>query len=366
MQAARRGQRFTEFDGNLARVPAATGGPEIVGDQTLSASRLESWAECGFRYYLGYVLGLSERDDPERTIELSALDRGSAVHTVLEQFMSEMVDAGPPAPDEPWTAAQRDRAQQIALDVFGEYERRGRTGRRIEWETQKSDLLALIDEYLTADDTHRAKHAATPAHFEMAFGLRDKPPLTIDLDDGRTLRFRGMIDRVDQGPAGTKFVSDYKTGKGSQYERIEKADDPTKQGTLLQLGLYAEAVAQQLGASAVETHYWMVNTAANHARHGYPWTLDHRARLVEVLTTIADGIEQGVFAAIPGDFQSHFGTYENCKYCEFDGLCPRGRAEHASDKANAPEMAVRIGLKPAADREDTEASDSVSVASEVT
>jgi len=73
MQSSRSGSDFTDFDGKLSR-------------------RLEAWAECGFRYFLGYVLGLSERDNPERTIELSALDRGSAVHDVLERFMREMVE----------------------------------------------------------------------------------------------------------------------------------------------------------------------------------------------------------------------------------------------------------------------------------
>jgi ATP-dependent helicase/nuclease subunit B len=339
-QIARRSADFTEFDGNIAGVPARASG------DVMSASRLETWATCGFRYYLTYVLGLAARDDPEHTIELSALDRGSALHDVLEKFMREQVQVGPPRPHEPWTADQRERAQEIASEVFDEYERRGRTGRRIEWETQKSDLLALIDDFLTQDFAYRAARGATPAHFELAFGMGQNEPLEIMLDDGRSLRFRGMIDRVDEGPSGSKLVSDYKTGSGNQYKGLGKEDDPTRQGTLLQLGLYAEAVASQLGASAISADYWMVNTGAGFARHGYPWTPSHRERLVEVLTSIADGIEAGAFAAIPGEWQSFRSTYENCAYCDFDTVCPRGRAEQAADKAEAPELAVRVALVP--------------------
>ncbi len=40
--------RFTEFDGNLAGQPV----PSPVGDTVLSATRLERWARCGFRYFL--------------------------------------------------------------------------------------------------------------------------------------------------------------------------------------------------------------------------------------------------------------------------------------------------------------------------
>jgi hypothetical protein len=345
-QLARRSSAFTEFDGNIA------GAAVQASNEVMSASRLETWATCGFRYFLGYVLGLSERDDPERTVELSALDRGSAMHDVLERFMREQVDAGPPAPDEAWSAAQRERAQEIAAEVFGDYERRGRTGRRIEWVTQKSDLLALIDDFLTSDDQYRSAHGSTPAHFELAFGMGSNEALEIGLDDGRSLQFRGMIDRVDQGPHGSKRIVDYKTGAGTQYKGLDGEDDPTRQGTLLQLGLYAEAVASKLGASAVSSEYWMVNTSAGFARHGYPWTPSHRQRLVEVLTAIANGIEAGVFATIPGDWQSFRNSYENCAYCDFTAVCPQDRAEQANEKADAPELAVRVALIPKSERAD--------------
>lgn len=341
MQAARRSQVFTEFDGNLAGVAVRAGG------DIMSASRLETWATCGFRYFLRYVLGLAERDDPERTIELSALDRGSAMHDVLERFMREQVEAGAPAPDQPWSTAQRARAQEIASEVFGVYEHRGRTGRRIEWETQKSDLLALIDDFLTSDDQYRAANNATPAHFELAFGMESADPLEIALDDGRSLLFRGKVDRVDEAGHGSKRIVDYKTGGGKEYKNLADEDDPTREGKLLQLGLYAEAVIGQLGASAVSSDYWMVNTSAGFARHGYAWTPAHRDRLLEVLTAIADGIEAGVFATVPGDWQSFRSTYSNCTYCDFAELCPRDRAEHAGQKADAPEIeAVRVALRP--------------------
>lgn len=339
-QLARRSAAFTEFDGNLGAIPLRADG------DVMSASRLETWATCGFRYFLGHVLGLAERDDPERTIELSALDRGAAMHDVLERFMREQVDVGAPAPDEPWSQAQRERAQAIAVEVFDDYERHGRTGRPIEWQTQKRDLLALIDDFLTNDDQYRAAFGATPEHFELGFGMRTAEPLELELDDGRALRFRGLIDRVDRGPRATRRVVDYKTGSGSKYKGLAGEDDPTRAGTLLQLGLYAEAVAAELGAGTISSEYLMVDTSAGFARHGYDWTPAHRHRLLDVLTVIADGIEAGVFPTIPGDWQSFRNSYQNCTYCQFDTVCPRDRSEHARDKAGAPELAVRVALMP--------------------
>jgi RecB family exonuclease len=338
-QAARAGGDFTAFDGNLGGLPIPT-----TDDRPQSASRLETWATCGFRYFLAYVLGIGDRDDPERTVELSALDRGSAMHEILETFLREIVAQGPPSPDEPWTDEQRARALQVAAEVFDDYERRGRTGRPVMWDTQKSDLLASIDEFLQADDDHRASLAATPAHFEQGFGLDGEPPVAIEIADGRLLRFRGFIDRIDSAGPGRMVVSDYKTGSGSQYKGLAKEADPTKAGTLLQLGLYAEAAHQLLGADSVETSYWMVNPRANYQRMGYEWTPEHRARLVDVVSTIVDGIESGVFAAAPGDWDNFRRTYKECAFCEFDPICPRDRAEHAADKLTAPELSVRVAL----------------------
>ena len=175
-------------------------------------------------------------------------------------------------------------------------------------------------------------------------------PLTIRLDDDRTLRFRGMIDRIDATEDGVMVISDYKTGKGNQYGKLD--EDPTQQGTLLQLGLYAEAVAQKLGADRISSAYWMVNAEVGFKRLGYSWMQAHRERLHEVLTAITDGISAGVFAAVPGDWQSFRGTYENCKYCDFDAVCPRGRAEHATDKAAAAELEVRVALTGRPEKQD--------------
>jgi len=59
VQRARRSPRFTEWDGNLAGQPLCPS-----DDRPLSPSRLGTWASCGYRYFLAYTLGLSERDDP--------------------------------------------------------------------------------------------------------------------------------------------------------------------------------------------------------------------------------------------------------------------------------------------------------------
>ncbi len=97
LQVERASERFTVYDGNLA------GFDTQIGDRAVSPSRLETWAACGFRYFLKYILEVTDRDDPERTDEISALDRGSLIHMVLERFIAEAIERGAPEPDTSWS-----------------------------------------------------------------------------------------------------------------------------------------------------------------------------------------------------------------------------------------------------------------------
>lgn len=337
--AARRSEALTEWDGNLAGLPV----PSPASGDVLSPSRLEQWAACGFRYFLASVLGLRDRDDPERIVDIGAQDRGSAVHEILERFFSEVIDAGAPGPDEAWTPAQRDRLQAIADEVFTALVQRGRTGRAVHWRVERQRLAVLLDDFLTQDDAFRARARARPVRVEMPFGLDGAPPVTIPLAGGRVVQFRGRADRVDLTTDGHHLVSDYKTGKGTAYERIGTGD-PVQAGRTLQLGLYAAAAFQLLGADEAEAHYWMVDEQASFARHGYPWDESRHGRFVQVLSTIVQGIEAGVFGVDPGEWDGWRGTHKTCTYCAFDDVCLRDRGEQAELKQGAPALRVRDGL----------------------
>lgn len=340
---ARSGAPFTEWDGNLAGHPVAS----PATGEAMSASRLQKWAECPFAYFLSYVLDLSDRDDPERIIQISAMDKGSLVHDVLERFIAEAMarSGGPPAPTEAWTAADLDRLHAIAAEVFAIYEARGVTGRRLTWRITQQEVLVDLDELLGRDSAHRAANGVVPVAVEMPFGMDDAAPLVVQLPSGRELRFRGKVDRVDAG-SGRHVVLDYKTGKALKYKKLEGDGDAVLAGTALQLGLYAEATRAALGAGDVEAYYWLATTDGGFAKRGYPWTPGRRVRFLEVLETIVDGVEAGTFPGRPGQYDSFFRRHDNCRYCAFDRLCPRDRDDHEEAKSAAPEMTVLARLLP--------------------
>ncbi|MFP3906788.1 MAG: PD-(D/E)XK nuclease family protein [Acidimicrobiales bacterium] len=341
----RRSHEFTEWDGNLAEAPVPIPSPTRDG-ALLSPTGLEEWAACGFRYFLSHALGLRDRDDPERIREIDPRDRGSAVHTALERFFAEVIEAGSPHPDTPWSPAQRERLGQIAAEVFDDYESQGRTGRPILWRLERERLHALLDGFLTADDQRRAAWRSRPRSVELPFGLDDADPVVLGLSDGRTLRFRGKADRVDRTEDGRWVVIDYKTGKGTRFRGLD--DDPFLSGTTLQLGLYAEAARQRLGGLDASAYYWMVDEAARYATFGYAWTPERRDRFLDLVGAMVEGIEAGVFPATPGEYDHFRRTHDACAYCDFDRVCPVDRGERAEAKVDAPELAVRRRLVPLA------------------
>ncbi len=319
---ARRSSAFTAWDGNLAdrAVPSPSGG--VV----MSATRLETWAACPFRYFLGSVLGLGRRDTPEQLDQVSALERGSLLHTVLERFIGESL-ASPPAPHEPWSAAQGDRLHAIASEVFADAEARGATGPAIRWRREQVDLRAVLDQFLVDDSAQRAARSSTPLAVELAFGIGDAAPLEVRLPGGRVLSFRGFIDRIDRTEAGDAVVLDYKSGKHDRYAGL--ADDPVAAGTKLQLPLYALAAAQATGASVGSAHYWFIESGRSIGYHLDP---DRLARFHDVLGAITDGISAGMFLAHPGEYNSFYGTHSGCQYCDFDRVCDGSRGEQWSAK----------------------------------
>ena len=87
--AARRSDRFTRFDGNLAGLDLPS-----PAERVTSATRLENWASCPFAYLMRNVLAVQEVENPEDELQITPRDKGSLVHQALEDFIRR----GPGAP----------------------------------------------------------------------------------------------------------------------------------------------------------------------------------------------------------------------------------------------------------------------------
>ena len=210
-------------------IPA--GGRPQPAQRRLSYSSLQDYARCGYRFYLGRVLGLPRVEAPplavaeEEAEELAPLEgriRGSLVHRLLEEL-----DFARPG------AARRPRPC---------------------WRWPPSHGLELEPGQVEDIRSQVAAFAASPlcARLAAARGVRREAGFAFALEpDGGGPLVNGFIDVLAREPDGTVLVVDYKT------DRLDEDDTPAaliERAYTIQRKVYALAALQE-GAERVEVAY---------------------------------------------------------------------------------------------------------------
>src|SRR5690606_24173255 len=95
----------------------------------------------------------------------------------------------------------------------------------------------------------------------------------------------------------------------------------------------------------VHAAYWHISSREGFAQVGYGRTPEVEARVADVLTRIADGIEGGVFPAYPGDPDTYRGGFTNCTYCDFDAVCGRDRLQEWEQVRDDPAVTTFVELR---------------------
>ena len=305
-------------------------GAEQAASQPHSAGALQDWATCPYRYFLGRVLRVEEREEPRDELQITPIERGSLIHEILERFHEQTPSQ--PEPGEPWSGADRERLLAIAEERMEHAEAQGLTGRDLLWKRDRRRILNDLRTLLDADDGHRALYRVQQIAGELTFGsLAGSAGLVeLALEDGSSLQVRGRIDRVDRSADGDLLlVIDYKTG-GEYPRKRDLREDPVVGGQYLQLPIYAVAARQLLdagGEDVVRSAYWYITERGGFAFNEVPWNESNNARFRTVVNLIADNIRQGRFPANPGDeYRASRGRH--CAYCSFDAICPADRRRH--------------------------------------
>ena len=217
---ARWSGRLTRYDGMVLDEDGGLGAQldPLQARHPVSASRLATYARCGFQYLLQHVLRLQPAPEPEERRRIDPLERGDLFHRVAEAFLRERRDRGElPVTED---AARRERLREMAEEALQGLIAGSPPRFTMLWEREKRRFHETMQAWLTSEAAGATK--AAPAHFELSFGLgmapdaaepHDPDPLEIDLGDGRFLRVSGRIDRIDRRLEGGLVLRDYKTGR---------------------------------------------------------------------------------------------------------------------------------------------------------
>ncbi len=334
-------RRRGDLNPHVGRVAAAAFDPV---ERLLSPTALETFAACPRKYLFQRVLRLGEDERPERIDEITARDRGTLLHRILERFIGEaLADGAIPVPGEPWPAERRTYLIDLLDQELKLAQARGVTGGLVKTRLLRRSLFSELLSFLSRDDALRAERQATPYAAEFSFGQRGTPPLE-GRWAGRQMQLRGTVDRIDTTADGGILVIDYKGGSNRPFEGMEM--NPLDDGRRLQLPLYARAVAEHLGLEGDRAGiYWL--TKSDELRE---MVLDEEleSEVERAVGAALDGIGQGLFPGVPGEVVGWPRlSFENCRYCDFDRICPTDRQGEWDRIRHDPALrAVEVLLGP--------------------
>jgi CRISPR/Cas system-associated exonuclease Cas4 (RecB family) len=274
-----------------------------------SATSLQHFAACPYRFYLHGIYRLKPRETVVRLEQLDPLTRGALFHAVQFKFFQDWRKSPGKGVEE--SLASLDRI----LDAVAEkYEEELAPAIPRVWRAEIEELRTDLREWLRL--WYARLPEWEPLHFELGFGLGPVDSEHYDSSSNpeplmilNRTRLRGSIDLVEQHRSRPVLrVVDHKTGKRPARQAISIGG-----GSALQPALYALAAEELLG-KLVETGRLEFCTQ----RGGYTATdikVDPttRQRVNHGLNIIRSSIESAFLPAAPQEGA--------CNLCDYRLVC---------------------------------------------
>ncbi len=207
---------------------------KIMYDNPLysSVSKLETFRQCAFCYFIKYGIKAEER----RLFQFNAMDLGILFHKALEEYPVRLEKEGIG-----WRDVNDEQIDtyvgEVVQEVVAEYG--GSMGRPTAQNKYKIHQIENMTKRAVKVLTDQIKKSAfDPKEYEVEFGEGQFPPIVINIDEERKMLLTGTIDRVDVYELeDNEFIKilDYKSGKKA-FDLME-----VYYGLQLQLLLYLDA-----------------------------------------------------------------------------------------------------------------------------
>ena len=209
--AAMRLLRALGFDGQAQPLAPGTA-RALYGDETLSVSRLEQFADCPFKHFVTYGL----RPQVLREWKVDPIETGTFYHAALNGFarLVRREAAYPNLPDEAVSCLADEAVEPLVEEALA-----GPMGDGDRSLARFEAARGAIRRAAVAITRQLAAGRFSLFRTEAAFGYEGgMPPIVLLLSDGRQVALRGRIDRIDRydAPDGVYLrVIDYKSARQS-------------------------------------------------------------------------------------------------------------------------------------------------------
>ncbi|MFO7950307.1 MAG: PD-(D/E)XK nuclease family protein [Candidatus Fermentibacteraceae bacterium] len=252
-----------------------------------SATAMEGYACCPFKYMAENVWGLEERPDQGVKGALNPMDRGRLLHASLERAL-----------EGPGFTVKESVLRGIVEEELEELE----SGRAIGSPALREAMLDLETEAL---------HRFIARHGRLGWEVLDTE-MEVSGEYGEVEVSRGKIDLVVRGPGGIELL-DFKTGSSQKKSDVRKR---LKLGVLMQAALYLDLYRRQTGEDARGSGYVYLEAAPEgQAVIAAPDIDEALPASRGFAAAYARLMGEGYFPPLPSD------ELNPCRYCGFAGLC---------------------------------------------
>jgi ATP-dependent helicase/nuclease subunit B len=305
---------WTTADGLLRPSQAVTEllVPFSLKTRPYSASSLQGYARCPYRFFLDAIQKLRPRQTIEPIERLDPMTRGTLVHAIYAGVAAELRRLNLfPLTEERFDDARRIADATIDAIASTYHDRLAPAIERV-WRDQIEAIRADSYHWLRTIVADAA--AWTPRYFELSFGLTpldDAEPGSVadpvTLPEGWVLH--GSIDLVEEHRTGARLrVTDYKTGRDNAPATLVVG-----QGETLQPLIYARVAESLLGKPVAETRLFYATTRGGFASRFVTLNSATRTRLDTVLAEIDDAVLAPRLLPIPRE--------DGCTQCDFLAVC---------------------------------------------
>lgn len=330
-RARAEGKREIVFNGYLADF-VSSGALGVSVPSVWSASKLNNYGQCPFKYWVSNSLGWDRLDEPQSGLDARLL--GQTYHKALELFFAGLTMRQLKVRDV--ESIQKDQVFDEALrGAIGWLEAQPEFSAGPFWTLDQLEIKYRLKRFL--DDEFKRLLADSeplePSKFEVAFGISGNnsyPALAIE-SDGMSVRVRGVIDRIDlsdQSGALRARVIDYKSGSTG----ISVKDSLS--GRNLQIPIYALAVERVIlpGSRVVKGSY--LSVGSGRAVGQLDFEKEEGSQLLSAVEAKVQSIVAGVRS---GDFTVRPSAGKVCKQCSHEKICRIGELvpeETESDRSD--------------------------------
>jgi ATP-dependent helicase/nuclease subunit B len=326
---------LTEFDGRIfnPQLIQWTAQKSGITSGQVSASRFEEYAKCPYYFFLKRVQGLEAWEELGKVEGMDPLERGTAAHAILENFLRDCVG------NNLLSGSKEKLKQSLAQLAQRELSKVRPAGMPdLLWEIERDAFIDVLQAWLEFE-RERADSSMCIARLEQSFGRftgeEESPAFRVPA--GKYMfDFRGRIDRVDISHDGKRArVIDYKTGK--MPDSLTRKSRPVLMGgERIQLAVYRGALSVQdefAQADSVEAEYLYLQPKDGKVRpcaFAESELIAAGKALPHILEILGDGMENGIFFARTAGAVYPSG---HCDYCDFLMICGKDRVKREARKA---------------------------------